>query len=680
MRSWPLLLLLLASVCLAPPGRAAPADERLGRGLAARLAQREALPSEGLRVIVKLRADALQAADATQATRRAAIGSRQQRLLNALPPGRFRVTRRNSLTPGLAGWAQRDAIEALLADPDVERVYLDGRVRAHLVEGRILVGGDLAHTNGYTGLGVNVAVLDTGIDTDHPDLQGDLVAQQCFCDDHPSRFRGCCPNGDDEQSTGNAAEDDEGHGTAVSGIVTRDLGGAWGAVAKDSGIVAVKVLDDNGRGRFSDIDAGLTWVLANANTWQDPIRVVNLSFGDDTAHDDAGADPCTGSVTADLIASLDAAGIAVVVSSGNEGFSNGIGFPACVPQAISVGGVYDAALGKLAWCGSPTCQPYLCTDTNTVADMFVCHSNSGSLLDLLAPNWRTHTTALGGGVAAFGGTSASAPYVAAQAALLFQADPAITPSQVRTLLKGHGPMVTNPANGLSFRRSNIAGALTELTGGPDTDGDGVPDDGDGSGTPGDGQCGNGEIHFCDDSCPAVWDPGQSETDGDGVADACDNCPSIANPDQSDVDADGIGDVCDAACSNGSDDDGDGLTDFAGFDPGCDDSEDAEETSASLLCDNGVDDDLDGAVDVADDGCENPFSFREDPACDDGIDNDGDGGIDSDGNPADSQCLGRPWGQSELYRFFGGGCGLGAELVLLLPLFRRLTRTRRRRRS
>jgi hypothetical protein len=606
-----------------------------------------------------------------RAQRRAAIAARQQGVLTGLAAKNFRLRGRYRNTAGFAGWASGEAIEALSAHPDVERVYLDGRVRAKLKEGRPLVGGDLTQASGYTGFGVNVAVLDTGIDTDHPGLADSLVAQQCFCDDHISPFLGCCPNGDDEQSTGNAAEDDEGHGTAVSGIATW-----WRSVSNEAGVVAVKMLDATGSGSFSDVDAALDWVLDNKDAYADPIRVVNMSFGDDTPHDDDRVYPCSGSTTANLIDMLVQAGITVVVSSGNEAFSNGIGFPACVPGAISVGGVYDAAVGQISWCGFPTCTPYLCTDNPTAADDFVCHTNSGSLLDVVAPNWRTNTTAIGGGSANFGGTSASAPYIASQAALLYEADPSITPAQVRTLLKAHGPMVTNPANGLSFRRSNVAGALTELVGGSDIDGDGVPEDGDGSGTPGDDFCADGEFYLCDDSCPVDWDPGQADTDGDGLGDVCDNCPSIVNPGQGDVDSDGIGDACDAACSNGLDDDGDGLVDFAGFDPGCDDSEDSEETSASLLCDNGEDDDLDGYVDVADPGCVYPGWPQEDPACDDGIDNDGDGGTDHDGDPADTQCLGRSWIQSEA----AAGCGLGAELVFLLPVFRRLTCTRRRRRA
>jgi hypothetical protein len=112
------------------------------------------------------------------------------------------------------------------------------------------------------------------------------------------------------------------------------------------------------------------------------------------------------------------------------------------------------------------------------------------------------------------------------------------------------------------------------------------------------------------------------------------------------------------------------------------------------CSNGLDDDADGRVDVADPGCRDALSVRENPQCQDGLDNDGQAGIDFDGGAAldldsdgfidaafnpdtpavgdpDPQCVGKPWGTSEK-----PGCGLGGELALLLPLLGALRRRRR----
>lgn len=91
------------------------------------------------------------------------------------------------------------------------------------------------------------------------------------------------------------------------------------------------------------------------------------------------------------------------------------------------------------------------------------------------------------------------------------------------------------------------------------------------------------------------------------------------------------------------------------------------------CDDGIDNDGDGLTDAGEDpGCATVASPRENPACDNGLDDDGDGGVDWLGNPPDPECVGQPWREKEQIE----GCGLGAELALLLPLLAALRRDRR----
>jgi len=121
-----------------------------------------------------------------------------------------------------------------------------------------------------------------------------------------------------------------------------------------------------------------------------------------------------------------------------------------------------------------------------------------------------------------------------------------------------------------------------------------------------------------------------------------------------------------ACSDDLDNDGDALVDFPA-DPGCADAADLDEHDPTLPCDDGADNDGDGLIDFpADPGCPTPTSALENPACNDGLDNDQDGGTDWDGGPfglaPDGQCVGKPGRDIER----AGGCGLGAELALLMP--------------
>jgi subtilisin family serine protease len=220
------------------------------------------------------------------------------------------------------------------------------------------------------------------------------------------------------------------------------------------------VLDSFGRASFSDVAAALDWVLTTGIPLG--VRVVNISLGDGVEYATAFSSPCTGSNTANAIGLLHAADVAVFVASGNDGYDNGVQFPACTPEAISVGGVYDANLGSLSWCANTSCSETLCTDFNTQADDFVCHSNSGLLLDVLAPDWKTSTSAIGGGQHDFGGTSAASPYAAAQAAVLLEADDSLTPDEIRSLLVSTGSPVINSDNGLSFPRTDVEQALIAL--------------------------------------------------------------------------------------------------------------------------------------------------------------------------------------------------------------------------
>jgi cysteine-rich repeat protein len=397
---------------------------------------------------------------------------------------------------------------------------------------------------------------------------------------------GCCVGGAETGTGAGSAEDDNGHGTSVSAIITAGFNNGSPGIAPNAGIVAVKVLDSTGNGVDSDVDSALDWVLDNRITHG--IKVVNLSLGDDIQHNNPNSSACTSSPTADAIADLHGEGISVFASSGNEGFDNGIAAPACTPEAISVGGVYDDNLGSVGWCVPAGCPTLLCTDNPANADSFVCHSNSDEILDMLAPEWKARVAKLGGGTRNFGGTSAASPYAAGAAALLLEADPTLTPEQIRTLLKSHGTLVTNPDNGLAFRRSDIAAALDAVA-----------------------PCGDGNlqgVEECDDGNNLDGDCCSALCMFEGNGSSCDDADACTTPDTCDGagSCSGAALVCNDAnlCTNDTCDSGSGCI-FTNNTATCDDLDACTTADACSggTCVGGPPLDCDDADPCTADGCD-----------------------------------------------------------------------------
>ncbi len=448
-----------------------------------------------------------------------AIQQVQDQALANVAADDFQVVHRYAAVPALAGLITARGLEGLLASPAVERIDLDAPGSRGLAQTVPHINADvLQNVHGLTGDGVTVAVLDSGIDSGHPDLSDALGGEQCFC----SGGGGCCPNGSPTQSGAGAAEDDNGHGTNVSGIITGAGTVAPVAVAPGANIVAIKVLDANAAFCCSsDVVAGLDWIIVN----RPDVKVINMSLG--TFATFAGDCDTATSFTmsfASAINTLTNNGVSVFAASGNESLPDEMRAPACIANANSVGAVDDS-------------------------DNVASFSNSGPTLDLLAPGVGVTAAGIGGGTSTFTGTSMAAPHAAGTASLLLEAFPGLSPATILSALKETGVTLSDPKNGLSHPRIDAEAAFLSLNINIDTDGDGVPDD--------------------TDNCPVDPNPDQTDSDSDGLGDACDsdddndgvldgsdNCPLIANPDQTDTDADGAGDACDG------DDDNDGVADEA----------------------------------------------------------------------------------------------------------------------
>ena len=229
-------------------------------------------------------------------------------------------------------------------------------------------------------IGVDVAIIDTGIDKNHPDLN--VVGGVNFASGRPNSFK-----------------DGHGHGTHVSGTVgALDNGIGVVGVAPGVNLWAVRVLDNNGSGFLSDVIAGIDWVAARSET----IEVANMSLGwqESDTQNSPGHDAIRNAVSK---------GVVFTVAAGNsaQDVSNGFA-PAGYSEVITVSAVADSD-GQEGGLGPDT--GYGDDDT------FASFSNFGALVDIAAPGVDILSTFPGGTYGAISGTSMAAPHVAGVAAL-----------------------------------------------------------------------------------------------------------------------------------------------------------------------------------------------------------------------------------------------------------------------
>ncbi|MCW6009786.1 S8 family serine peptidase, partial [Micromonospora sp. CPCC 205371] len=226
--------------------------------------------------------------------------------------------KRNLASIGAVAGRQPKGQRAELPATGGGKVWLDHKVRAtSLTNAGAKIDGNLtqvsaprAWATGYTGTGTTVAVLDTGVDTTHPDLAGKVAEKKDFTVE------------------GGDAVDGHGHGTHVAATIGGSGAAARGerrGVAPGATLLAGKVLDDEGYGTDSSVIAGMEWAAPRAD-------VVNLSLG--------GYDPSDGSdpMSQALDALTDEHGTLFVVAAGNDGpYDRIITAPAGAPPALSRG-------------------------------------------------------------------------------------------------------------------------------------------------------------------------------------------------------------------------------------------------------------------------------------------------------------------------------------------------------
>ncbi|MBC7779113.1 MAG: S8 family serine peptidase [Proteobacteria bacterium] len=362
----------------------------------------------------------------------------KQRMLARFAPGEIEVLRRfDQLPMKFLRLRSNAALEALARDPSVLEVLENLPRFAHDTQALGLIGQPAALAAGLQGANTAVVVIDSGLDYTRAEF-GNCTA--------PGVPAGCRVVVAFDTAPDDGVRDDATlHGTRVAATVA--------ITAPQTRLIGI----DAFQGDFaydSDIIEGINWAIANRATWN--IAAINMSLGDSRRF--TAACSFSNSYRVPISQAL-AAGIVTVISSGNSAFYDhdidpstpdvfgaGIASPACTPLAISVGAVYDAAIGGVGFSD--------CSDASTAADQPTCFSQVAPILSLLAP---------GGSIALLGGqsfgTSFSAPFVAGAVALLRSARPGESATQLVARLTQFGRSVFDARVGASFPRLAIAGSL-----------------------------------------------------------------------------------------------------------------------------------------------------------------------------------------------------------------------------
>jgi subtilisin len=302
-------------------------------------------------------------------------------------------------------------LEAIQRDPNVAYIEQDMEVQAFpqiLPRGVNRVDGELSSTisgNGAGSVNSDIAILDTGIQLSHPDLN--VYRQRTFV------------------SGTSSANDDNGHGTHVAGIAAaKDNSVGVVGVAPGARLWAVKVLGSSGSGSISTVIKGIDYVTQNAAE----IDVVNLSLGCE----------CTSTALNTAISNSVSAGVTYVVAAGNNGRNAASFSPANHPSVVAVSAIVDTD-GKCGRLGAST--------SYGGDDRFASFSNYGSVVDLAAPGVSIYSTYKGSTYATMSGTSMAAPHVAGAAALYDATHPGTSPSSIASSLKSTGSKPSTVCDG-----------------------------------------------------------------------------------------------------------------------------------------------------------------------------------------------------------------------------------------
>ena len=329
--------------------------------------------------------------------------------------GGFETDRRFTLVDAFSARLTRADVRAVAELADVVSVEADAPIRAFndsaqdafgVTKARLDAGvdgdGDGSAAT-YSAGDLVAAVIDTGIDAAHQDLDEGKVLAFADCVGHPCALT--------------SPSDPNGHGTHVAATIAGE-GDArpdrrYRGVAPAAGLVGLRVLNAAGSGSMSDFIAALQWVVLNRATYG--IEVVNASLG---------AEGCSNGLDASSVAVDNAvtAGLTVVVAAGNEGpGSCTIGAPGAARNAVTAGAMADLGVGGFSLAGFSSRGPT---------------QDGRPKPDVVAPGVSVTSAAAGTSslYATGSGTSMASPFVAGTALLMLDANPSLTPAQVKAAM------------------------------------------------------------------------------------------------------------------------------------------------------------------------------------------------------------------------------------------------------
>lgn len=299
------------------------------------------------------------------------------------------------LVPAIATRACRADITIISRRPEVAHIWADEPVYSCLDSSAPVIRAPQVWDSQIDGQGIRIAIVDTGIDETHPDLDGRIFAVTDF--------------------TGEGPRDNNGHGTHVASIAAGNgtaSEGRYRGIAPAAEICAAKVLRGNGSGMMSDVMAGVEWAV------EQRAQVINLSLGS--------RGPCNG--TDAISTACDAAvaaGHVVCVAAGNEGpGERTIGSPGCARSPITVGASTDddqvAGFSSRGPTSDGRAKPDLVFPGSGIIAARATGTQMGTPID------DRYTLA--------SGTSMATPHATGLAALLLQTNPVLTPDEIKALM------------------------------------------------------------------------------------------------------------------------------------------------------------------------------------------------------------------------------------------------------